>query len=47
MKDKIRKKSKNKILANSGDKIGKNQDYRSNNNVKNKLKFDKKTKNKN
>jgi hypothetical protein len=53
MKHKMRKKInkpkkvKKKISASQGDEIEKNQDYRSNNKIKNKLKFDKYAKNKN
>jgi hypothetical protein len=39
--------NKKKILAYSSDEIEKNQNYRFNDEIKNKLKFDKITKNKN
>jgi hypothetical protein len=51
MKDRIWKKNQwtneKKISANPVDEIKKNQDYESNDEIKNKLKFDKNIKNKN
>jgi hypothetical protein len=53
IKDKIRekyqwtKRSKKKIPTNPGDEIEKNQDYKFNDEIENKLKFDKGAKNKN
>jgi len=46
VKDEIEKRKKKKIIANTGE-IEKIQDYRSNDKIKNKLKFNKRTKNKN